>query len=82
MAEDPFEQAEAIERDSTLVIVVVSIIAVALTLSGVVGGIGSGLGLGEGIAIFGFAVVVNAALVAYQVSAGKRINILCKRPYI
>jgi len=82
MAEDSFEEAERIERDSTLLIVAVSLIAVALALSGVVGGIGAGFGIGEGIAIFGFAVVVNVALVVYQVGVGKRINRLCKRPYI
>lgn len=82
MPDEDYELAESVERSSTAVIVAVSLIAVLMVYSGIVGFIGGALQIGEGVAVIAFAVLVNVGLVAYQVSAGKRINTLCKRPYI
>jgi Na+/pantothenate symporter len=82
MAEDPFEEAEIIERNSTLVILVFSLAAMVLLYSGGVKVLAGGLGIGEGAAVFIFAAVVNLAAVLYQVNAGKVINRKCGRPYV
>lgn len=79
---EAYDLAESIERNSTIVIVAVSLIAVLMVYSGAVGSFGAALQIGEGVAVIVFAVLVNVGLVAYQISAGKKINTLCKRPYI
>lgn len=82
MTIDNFEEAEEIERNSTIVILAASLVCVLLVFSGLVGQLGARLGAGEGVSVIGFSVLTNFVLVLYQVSAGKQINRLAKRPYI
>ncbi len=82
MTDDSFEQAEVVEKNSTIVMVVVSLIALLLAYGGVVESIGASIKLSEGISWFLFAILVNVGLVFYQISKGKVINRICKRPYI
>ncbi|MDH4183363.1 MAG: hypothetical protein OEV92_04010 [Nitrospinota bacterium] len=82
MAEDPFEQAEVIERNSTIVIVVISLMAFVLLYSGALAALAGAAGVGDGVIMFLFAIAVNVAAVLYQVKAGKDINRKCNRPYI
>ncbi len=82
MIDDSFEQAEVVEKNSTIVIIVVSLIALLLAYGGVVVSIGASLNLSEGVSWFVFAVLVNLGLVFYQIGKGKVINKMCKRPYI
>jgi divalent metal cation (Fe/Co/Zn/Cd) transporter len=82
MSDDSFHQAEVVEKNSTIIIVAVSAVAILLLYSNVISSIGEMLNIGGGTAVVIFAVLVNAGLVYYQISSGKTINKLCKRPYI
>ena len=82
MTDDSFERTEVVEKNSTIVIVVVSLIALLLAYGGVVESIGKSLSLSEVVSWFVFAILVNVGLVFYQISKGKVINRMCKRPYI
>ncbi len=82
MSDDSFQQAEAVEKKSTIIIVAVSAIAILLIYTNVIRAIGEMLRIGGGTAVVLFAVLVNAGLVFYQIRAGKTINKLCKRPFI
>ena len=82
MIDDSFEQAEVIEKSSTIVMVVISLIAILLAYGGVVESIGASLNLSEGVSWFVFAILLNLGLVFYQIGKGKVINKICKRPYI
>ncbi len=82
MIEDSFEEGEVVEKNSTIVIIVISLIALLLFYSGVIKSIGESVNLSEGVSAFLFAALVNLGLVVYQVGKGKVINKLCKRPYI
>lgn len=82
MTDDSFEQAEVVEKNSTIVIVVVSLIALFLAYGGVIESIGKSLNLSNGVSWFVFAILVNLGIVFYQISKGKVINRMCKRPYI
>ncbi len=82
MSDDSFQQAEVVEKNSTIVIIAVSLVAILLIYSNLIGSIGELLHIGGGTAVVLFAVLVNAGLVFYQIRAGKTINKLCKRPYI
>ncbi len=82
MIDDSYEQGEIIEKSSTIVIVVISLIALLLAYGGVVKSIGASLNLSEGVSWFLFAIALNLGLVFYQIGKGKVINKICKRPYI
>ena len=82
MAEDLYDQAEVVEKNSAIVIVVVSLIALLLAYGGVVESIGASLNMSEGVSWFVFAILLNVGLVFYQIGKGKVINKICKRPYI
>lgn len=82
MIDDSYEEAELIEKSSTIVMVVVSLIAVFLAYGGVVESIGASLNLSKGVSWFLFAILLNLGLVFYQIGKGKVINKMCKRPYI
>ncbi len=82
MSDDSFQHAELVEKNSTITIVAVSLIAIFLIYSNLIRSIGEMLHIGGGAAVVIFAVLVNAGLVSYQIRAGKTINKLCKRPYI
>ncbi|VAX23831.1 hypothetical protein MNBD_NITROSPINAE04-2588, partial [hydrothermal vent metagenome] len=73
---------EIVEKSSTIVIVVISLIALLLAYGGVVKSIGASLNLSEGVSWFLFAIALNLGLVFYQIGKGKVINKICKRPYI
>lgn len=82
MSDDSFQQAEVVEKNSTIIIVALSAAAILLIFSNVIRSIGELLHIGGGAAVVIFAVLVNVGLVFYQIRAGKTINKLCKRPYI
>ena len=82
MIDDSYEQGEVVEKNSTIVIVIVSLIALLLAYGGVVESIGASLNLSEGVSWFVFAILLNVGLVFYQIGKGKVINRMCKRPYL
>ena len=67
MIDDSFEQAEVVEKNSTIIIVVISVIAILLAYGGVVESIGASLNLSEVVSWFLFAIALNLCLVFYHV---------------
>lgn len=82
MSNDLLSSADRAEKNSTIAIIAISLVALLVEYIGLIESIARSTGTGVGPLMFVFAVVLNLGLVLYQVKAGKAINKLRNRPYL